>query len=129
MRFKKIPLFGKDSSPQHTSNILALIGTLAFWLIFFIFMIVIKPKPQKPKFKEIQIVLPQDFTTQKNTAKKEEVTGNIRPSENKTAFGRIIYVKSLVNALLMILVWQKSMIIWQNSIIQTTILINIQKVF
>ena len=76
MRFKKIPLFGKDSSPQHTSNILALTGTLAFWLIFFIFMIVIKPKPQKPKFKEIQIVLPQDFTTQKNTAKKEEKSEN-----------------------------------------------------
>ncbi len=76
MRFKKIPLFGKDSSPQNTSNILALIGTLAFWLIFFIFMIVIKPKPQKPKFKEIQIVLPQDFSTQKNTAKKEEKSEN-----------------------------------------------------
>ena len=76
MRFKKIPLFGQDSSPQHTSNILALTGTLAFWLIFFIFMIVIKPKPQKPKFKEIQIVLPQDFTTQKNTAKKEEKSEN-----------------------------------------------------
>ena len=76
MRFKKIPLFGQDSSPQHTSNILALTGTLAFWLIFFIFMIVIKPKPQKPKFKEIQIVLPQDFSTQKNTAKKEEKSEN-----------------------------------------------------
>ena len=76
MRFKKIPLFGKDSSPQHTSNILALTGTLAFWLIFFIFMIVIKPKPQKPKFKEIQIVLSQDFTTQKNTARKEEKSEN-----------------------------------------------------
>ena len=76
MKFKKIPLFGKDSSPQHTSNILALIVTLAFWLIFFIFMIVIKPKPQKPKFKEIQIVLPQNFSTQKNTAKKEEKSEN-----------------------------------------------------
>ena len=76
MKFKKIPLFGQDSSPQHTSNILALTGTLAFWLIFFIFMIVIKPKPQKPKFKEIQIVLPQDFSSQKNTAKKEEKSEN-----------------------------------------------------
>lgn len=76
MRFKKIPLFGKDSSPQHTSNILALIGTLTFWLIFFIFMIVIKPKPQKPKFKEIQIVLPQNFSTQNNTAKKEDKSEN-----------------------------------------------------
>ena len=72
MKFKKIPLFGQDSSPQNTSNILALIGTSFFWLIFFICMIVIKPKPQKPKFKEIQIVLSQKFTTQKTAAKKEE---------------------------------------------------------
>ena len=72
MKFKKIPLFGQDSSPQNTSNILALIGTSFFWLIFFICMIVIKPKPQKPKFKEIQIVLSQEFTTQKTAAKKEE---------------------------------------------------------
>lgn len=86
MRFKKIPLFGQDSSPQHTSNIMALTGTLAFWLIFFIFMIVIKPKPQKPKFKEIQIVLPQDFSTQKNTAKKEEKSENQKePSKMQEA--------------------------------------------
>lgn len=76
MRFKKIPLFGQDSSPQHTSNILALIGTLTFWLFFLICMIFIKPKPQKPKFKEIQIVLSQDFTTQKTTPTKEEKSEN-----------------------------------------------------
>lgn len=72
MKFKKIPLFGQDSSPQNTSNILALIGTSAFWFIFLICMIIIKPKPQKPKFKEIQIVLSQEFTTQKTAAKNEE---------------------------------------------------------
>ncbi len=76
MRFKKIPLFGQDSSPQHTSNILALIGTLTFWLFFLICMIFIKPKPQKPKFKEIQIVLSQDFTTQKTTPTKEDKSEN-----------------------------------------------------
>lgn len=76
MKFKKIPLFGKDSSPQNTSNILALIGTSAFWLIFLICMIIIKPKPQKPKFKEIQIVLSQDFTTQKTESKKVEKSEN-----------------------------------------------------
>lgn len=76
MRLKKIPLFGQDSSPQHTSNILALIGTLTFWLFFLICMIFIKPKPQKPKFKEIQIVLSQDFTTQKTTPTKEEKSEN-----------------------------------------------------
>ena len=76
MRFKKIPLFGQDSSPQHTSNILALIGTFTFWLFFLICMIFIKQKPQKPKFKEIQIVLSQDFTTQKTTPTKEDKSEN-----------------------------------------------------
>ncbi|MCI6187931.1 MAG: hypothetical protein MR739_12315 [Spirochaetia bacterium] len=76
MKFKKIPLFGQDSSPQHTSNILALIGTLTFWLFFLICMIFIKPKPQKPKFKEIQIVLSQDFTTQKTSPTKEDKSEN-----------------------------------------------------
>lgn len=76
MRFKKIPLFGQDSSPQHTSNILALIGTLTFWLFFLICMIFIKQKPQKPKFKEIQIVLSQDFTTQKTSPTKEDKSEN-----------------------------------------------------
>ena len=98
MRFKKIPLFGQDSSPQNTSNILALIGTLAFWLIFFIFMIVIKPKPQKPKFKEIQIVLPQDFTTQKNTAKKEEKSENQKePSKMQEAQKNEVIEKPVQN--------------------------------
>ena len=98
MRFKKIPLFGKDSSPQHTSNILALTGTLAFWLIFFIFMIVIKPKPQKPKFKEIQIVLPQDFSTQKNTAKKEEKSENQKePSKMQEAQKNEVIEKPVQN--------------------------------
>ena len=80
MKFKKIPLFGQDSSPQHTSNILALIGTLTFWLFFLICMIFIKPKPQKPKFKEIQIVLSQDFTTQKTTPTKEDKSENQKES-------------------------------------------------
>lgn len=98
MRFKKIPLFGQDSSPQHTSNILALIGTLAFWLIFFIFMIVIKPKPQKPKFKEIQIVLPQNFSTQKNTAKKEENSENQKePSKMQEAQKNEVIEKPVQN--------------------------------
>ena len=80
MKFKKIPLFGQDSSPQHTSNILALIGTFTFWLFFLICMIFIKQKPQKPKFKEIQIVLSQDFTTQKTTPTKEDKSENQKES-------------------------------------------------
>ena len=39
-------------------------------------MIFIKQKTQKPKFKEIQIVLSQDFTTQKTTPTKEDKSEN-----------------------------------------------------
>ena len=56
-RFKGTPLFGQDSSPSHTSNVLSLIATAIFWLIFTICSIVIKPQPAKPKYKEVQIVL------------------------------------------------------------------------
>ena len=98
MRFKKIPLFGKDSSPQHTSNILALIGTLAFWLFFLICMIFIKQKPQKPKFKEIQIVLSQDFTTQKTTPTKEEKSENQKePSKMQEAQKNEVIEKPVQN--------------------------------
>lgn len=81
MKFKKIPLFGQDSSPQNTSNILALGGTAFLWVVFLLCMIFVKPKVQKPKFKEIQIVLSQDFTTQKTTPIKEEKSENQEQSQ------------------------------------------------
>lgn len=56
-KFKGTPLFGQDSSPQNTSNILALIGTALLWLTFLICAIFIKPSVKKPKYKEVQIVL------------------------------------------------------------------------
>lgn len=56
-KFKGTPLFGQDSSPQNTSNILGLIGTGVFWLIFLICSIVVKPGQKSPKYKEVQIVL------------------------------------------------------------------------
>lgn len=56
-RFKGIPLFGKDSSPQNTSEKLGLIGTAALWFLILIVMAFIKPAEKKPKYKEVQIVL------------------------------------------------------------------------
>ena len=60
-KFKGTPLFGQDSSPQNTSNILALIGTALLWLTFLICAIFIKPSVKKPKYKEVQIVLFEEF--------------------------------------------------------------------
>lgn len=67
-KFKGTPLFGQDSSPQNTSNILALIGTALLWLTFLICAIFIKPSVKKPKYKEVQIVL--SSTSVKEKAKE-----------------------------------------------------------
>lgn len=56
-KFKGTPIFGPDSSPANSSQILSLIVTSIFWLIFLICMLIIKPKDKQPKFKEVQIVL------------------------------------------------------------------------
>lgn len=45
------------TSLQEHSKKVSLIGTSAFWLIFFVCMLIIKPSVKKPKFKEVQIVL------------------------------------------------------------------------
>ena len=73
MKFKKIPLFGQDSSPQNTSNILALGGTAFLWVVFLLCMIFVKPKVQKPKYKEIQIVLTPENQQAKQTPKEQSV--------------------------------------------------------
>ena len=57
MNYKGTPLFGQDSSPKNTSEFFALGGTVLFWLIFTLLMLFVKPLPQKPKYKEVQIVL------------------------------------------------------------------------
>ncbi len=79
IRFKKIPLFGPDSSPQNTSNILSLAGTALFWLIFLICMIFIKLPAKKPKYKEVQIVLSSQSVNENVRAKKkmEEVKSDL----------------------------------------------------
>lgn len=73
-KFKGTPLFGQDSSPQNTSNILALIVTALLWLTFLICAIFIKPSVKKPKYKEVQIVL-------SSTPVKEKVKESSAPAQ------------------------------------------------
>lgn len=73
-KFKGTPLFGQDSSPQNTSNILALIGTALLWLTFLFCAIFIKPSVKKPKYKEVQIVL-------SSTPVKEKVKESSAPAQ------------------------------------------------
>ena len=73
-KFKGTPLFGQDSSPQNTSNILALIGTALLWLTFLFCAIFIKPSVKKPKYKEVQIVL-------SSTSVKEKVKESSAPAQ------------------------------------------------
>lgn len=84
MKFKKTPLFGQDSSPQNTSNILALCGTFLFWLIFVICMIFIKPNSQKPKYKEIQIILTQDFVAEKSDKNQKSEKSQIQKAQESS---------------------------------------------
>lgn len=65
INYKGTPLLGEDSNPQHTSEFFAIAGTVLFWLIFSIFSFVIKPQPDKPKYKEVQIVLSSTPVIQK----------------------------------------------------------------
>lgn len=65
INYKGTPLLGEDSNPQHTSEFFAIAGTVLFWLIFSIFSFVIKPQPEKPKYKEVQIVLSSTPIVQK----------------------------------------------------------------
>ena len=57
INYRGRPLFGEDSSPHNTSEFMALGGTLLFCILFLLCMIFVKPLPQKPKYKEVQIVL------------------------------------------------------------------------
>ena len=57
INYRGRPLFGEDSSPRNTSEFMALGGALLFCILFLLCMIFVKPLPQKPKYKEVQIVL------------------------------------------------------------------------
>lgn len=65
INYRGTPLFGEGSSVSHTSEFFAISGTVLFWLIFMIFAFVIKPQPEKPKYKEVQIVLSSTPVVQK----------------------------------------------------------------
>lgn len=65
INYKGTPLFGPDSSVQHTSEFFAIAGTILFWILFLIFSFVIKPQPKKPEYKEVQIVLSSTPVVQK----------------------------------------------------------------
>ena len=65
INYKGTPLLGEDSNPQHPSEFFAIAGTVLFWLIFSICSLVIKPQPDKPKYKEVQIVLSSTPVVQK----------------------------------------------------------------
>ncbi len=65
INYKGTPIMGEDSNPQHTSEFFAIAGTVLFWIIFSIFSFVIKPQPEKPKYKEVQIVLSSTPVVQK----------------------------------------------------------------
>lgn len=71
MEFKKLPLFGPDSSPQNTSLILSLIGTFIFWVIFLICMIFINPVKNEQKFNEVKIIL-EEFESKNEITESEE---------------------------------------------------------
>ena len=68
INYKGTPILGEDSNPQHTSEFFAIAGTVLFWIIFSIFSFVIKPQPEKPKYKEVQIVLSSTPVVQKSEA-------------------------------------------------------------
>jgi len=53
----KLPLFGQDSSPQHTSSILSIIITCILWAIMSITGFFIEFDNSKPKYETVQIVL------------------------------------------------------------------------
>lgn len=57
-RFKGTPLFGKDSSTSHTSNVLSLIITFILWVIMGTGFVFVKPLSTKPEYKQVQIILP-----------------------------------------------------------------------
>ena len=55
----RLPLFGKDSLPQHTSSFLSLIITFVIWMILFVVFAFIKIPEKEEKYKPIQIVFEQ----------------------------------------------------------------------
>lgn len=74
-RFKGTPLFGADSNPEHTSEIIGIVGTCFLFVIFLICSFLIK-FDQKPKFKEVQIVLASTPVKEKLNSEKKSIEAN-----------------------------------------------------
>ena len=87
LQYKGIPVFGRDSNPQNTSEFVAIVGTIVFWLIAFIFFIFAKPFSKKPEYKTVQIVLsstPVAKTEKKESAASSAAAQKAQSTEQKT---------------------------------------------
>lgn len=72
----RLPLFGKDSLPQHTSSFLSLIITFVIWVVLFVVFAFIKIPEKEEKYKPIQIVFEQpkvQAVKEKTVTEKKEV--------------------------------------------------------
>ena len=72
----RLPLFGKDSLPQHTSSFLSLIITFVIWMILLVVFAFIKFPEKEEKYKPIQIVFEQpkvQAVKEKTVTEKKEV--------------------------------------------------------
>lgn len=72
----RLPLFGKDSLPQHTSSFLSLIITFVIWMILLVVFAFIKIPEKEEKYKPIQIVFEQpkvQSVKEKTVTEKKEV--------------------------------------------------------
>jgi len=72
----RLPLFGKDSLPQHTSSFLSLIITFVIWVILLVVFAFIKFPEKEEKYKPIQIVFEQpkvQSVKEKTVTEKKEV--------------------------------------------------------
>lgn len=84
----RLPLFGKDSLPQHTSSFLSLIITFVIWMILLVVFAFIKIPEKEEKYKPIQIVFEQpkvqSVKEKTVTEKKEAQTHKQEIVEQKT---------------------------------------------
>ena len=78
LQYKGRPVFGRDSNPQNTSEFVALAGTVFFWLIVFLFLLIAKPFNKKNDFKPVQIVL--SSTPVAKTEKKDSAAAAAAPA-------------------------------------------------
>lgn len=72
----RLPLFGKDSLPQHTSSFLSLIITFVVWIVLFVVFAFVKFPEKKEEYKPIQIVFEQpkvQSVQEKTVPEKKEV--------------------------------------------------------